>query len=184
MSFNSRKLVKLLTDRPHEIGAEVGVFRGDTSAGLLEALPGLRRLICVDPWTELDEFKEHCPNKAGALYNANWRAVRAQFNKQVMEPYGKRVLPLQMFSTDAAELLPNHGLDFAFIDGNHGYPYVRQDVIAWWPKVKQGGLMAGDDYVNKPTYGVIQAVQELFNGAHGNKGRIWYVYKDNVTLNG
>jgi hypothetical protein len=161
----------------------VGVFRGDTSKGLLEALPGLRKLICVDPWTELDEFKRHCPNKAGYVYNANWAHIRDRFVKHVMGPYGERVLPLQMLSTHAADLLPNSGLDFVFIDGNHGYPYVREDIIAWWPKVKPGGLIAGDDYINKPTYGVIQAVHELFNGAHGNRGRIWFVRKDNVTLN-
>jgi hypothetical protein len=183
VSFNSRQLVRLLKNMPHKVGAEVGVFRGDTSAGLLGALPDLEQLICVDPWVELEEFKAHCPNKAGAVYNADWALIRARFKERVLEPYRERVLVLNMFSVDAAGLLPNGMLDFAFIDGNHGYEYVREDVIAWWPKVKRGGLMAGDDYQNKPTYGVIKAVNELFNGAHGNRGRIWYVRKDNVTIN-
>lgn len=184
--MNSRRLAGLLYDRPHGIGAEVGVFRGDTSAGLLRALPNLRKLICVDPWLELEEFKKHCPNKAGNVYNAHWPSIKARFKAQVLEPFKDRVLPLQMFSTDAAGMLPNNNLDFVFIDGNHGYKYVREDIIAWWPKVKEGGLVAGDDYRARPTYGVIQAVNELFNGVHRNHkklNRIWYVHKNQVTLN-
>jgi hypothetical protein len=182
VSFNSRQLVKLLKSRPHTKGAEVGVFRGDTSKGLLEALPGLQKLFCVDPWVELEEFKKHCPNKGGRIFNANWTGVRARFTEQVLEPYGDRVLALQMMSTDAADLLPNNELDWVFIDGNHGYPYVREDILAWYPKVKMGGMITGDDYRDRPTYGVIKAVHELFNGAHHHRGRIWWAQKTQEVL--
>ena len=182
MSFVSRQLVRLLQNRPHAIGAEVGVFKGNTSAALLGALPGLRKLICVDPWVELPEFKKHSPNKAGRVYNANWAHVRARFVEQVMDVYGERALPLQMLSITAADLLPNNELNFLFLDGNHGLKYVREDIRAWWPKVKMGGLVTGDDYVNKPTYGVIQAVQELFNGAQKHIGRVWYVPKTKEAI--
>lgn len=182
MSFNSRQLVKLLKSRPHAIGAEVGVFRGDTSVGLLKNLPGLCKLVCVDPWAELEEFKQHCPNKKGRVFNAHWPGVRDRFVEQVLEPYGDRVRALQMLSTDAADLLPNNWLDWVFIDGNHGYKWVREDVLAWYPKVKMGGLITGDDYRDRPTYGVIKAVQELFNGAHHHKGRIWWAQKEQEVL--
>lgn len=168
--------MRLLKNRPHEIGAEVGVFRGDTSAGLLAALPDLRLLICVDPWVEDEDFKRHCPNKRGAVFNANWTRVRAQFMAR-MEPVKDRVRAMQMTSMEAAPLIGDRTLDFVFLDGNHGYEWVRQDAKVWWPKVKIGGLMIGDDYRNKPTYGVIKAVNELFNGAHRHIGRTWWIPK-------
>jgi hypothetical protein len=67
-------------------------------------------------------------------------------------------------------------LDFIFIDANHGYEFVKEDSNAWWPKLKIGGLMCGDDYQNKPTHGVIQAVDELFP-RRKVIGPIWYVNK-------
>ena len=47
---------------------------------------------------------------------------------------------------------------------------VLQDLTAWWPKLKVGGLMAGDDYHNgwveiaRYTFGVKDAVDEFFGG--------------------
>tara|TARA_R100000388_G_C7169622_1_gene123252 strand:- start:34 stop:672 length:639 start_codon:yes stop_codon:yes gene_type:complete len=31
------------------------------------------------------------------------------------------------------------------VDGNHTYDAVKQDIINWWPKIKDGGIMVGDD---------------------------------------
>lgn len=182
MSQNSRRLVKLLQNRPHAMGAEVGVFKGDTSAGLLRALPDLWTLICVDLWREDADFKRHCPNKQSRAFNASWPRIKTEFTAQVVAPFSDRVQVLQMPSIEAAKRVGPDVLDFVFLDGNHGYKYVREDILMWWPKVKIGGLVIGDDYRNKPTYGVIQAVQELFNGAHKNKGKIWYVLKTKEDL--
>jgi hypothetical protein len=50
-----------------------------------------------------------------------------------------------------------------FIDLNHSYESVKEDIALWLPKVKKGGYLAGDDYhENWP--GVIQAVNEMLNG--------------------
>jgi hypothetical protein len=37
-------------------------------------------------------------------------------------------------------------LDFCFIDENHSYKSVREDVLMWLPKIKKGGILAGHDY--------------------------------------
>ena len=49
-------LAELLRDRPHAVGAEIGVKEGRTSAVLLKRLPGLRKLYCVDPWRYYAEY--------------------------------------------------------------------------------------------------------------------------------
>jgi hypothetical protein len=38
-------------------------------------------------------------------------------------------------------------LDFIYIDGRHDYAGVKEDVEAWYPKLKEGGLFAGHDFV-------------------------------------
>lgn len=183
MSRNSKILKKLLTNRSHSFGVEVGVFEGDTSKALLEGLPKLERLVCVDIWECDEEFMLHTPNKKGRIYNADWDLVKSKFTKEVAVPYRERVVPLQMLSEHAAELFLDDSFDFIFIDANHGYEFVKKDVEVWWPKLKVGGLMCGDDYTDKPAYGVIRAVNELFKeGRRKNIGPIWYVNKITMEL--
>ena len=114
-------------------------------------------------------------NKTGKIYNANWINVRQKFINNVWKVYRERVMPLQMLSRDVADLFPVYSFDFIFIDANHGYKYVKGDIQNWWLKLKIGGLMCGDDYVDKPTYGVIRAVTESFRGGHKTTGPIWYI---------
>ncbi|GAG42319.1 unnamed protein product, partial [marine sediment metagenome] len=57
-------------------------------------------------------------------------------------------------------------LDFVFIDGNHSYEYVRQDITLWEPLVTAGGLVSGHDYGSKFHWGVAKAVDE-YALAHG-----------------
>jgi len=59
-----------------------------------------------------------------------------------------RVRFVQQPSHAAARLFDDSSVDFVFIDAGHDECSVRRDVEAWWPKVRPGGLMAGDDYVD------------------------------------
>ncbi len=62
-----------------------------------------------------------------------------------------------MFSHEAAQHVPDGTLDFIFIDANHDYEYVKQDLEVWAPKVRPGGIFSGHDYRWE---GVSRAVQE------------------------
>jgi hypothetical protein len=48
-------------------------------------------------------------------------------------------------SSAIAENFANGSCDVIFLDGNHSKPKIRQDICAWWPKVRAGGLLAGHD---------------------------------------
>ena len=63
-------------------------------------------------------------------------------------------------SVIAARRFEDRSIDFAFIDADHDYASVRADILAWWPKIKVGGLLAGHDYKSY-WVGVAQAVDEL-----------------------
>jgi cephalosporin hydroxylase len=59
--------------------------------------------------------------------------------------------------------VPDRSLDFVYIDGNHGYEAVLDDLAAWSPKVRTGGFISGHDYrVNaaKPFIEVVEAVND------------------------
>lgn len=178
MLRNWKFLVKLLRGRPHTIGAEVGVFEGECALGLLTGLPNLNRLICIDLWEFNAEFFRLMPNKRGRILSADWTKVIDKFITTVAEPYSDRIIPMRLPSLTAANLVLDESLDFVFIDANHAYDYVSADIDAWTPKVKQGGIIAGDDYVNKPGYGVVQAVSEQIAVFRVDRhSRVWYTVK-------
>ena len=76
-------------------------------------------------------------------------------------------------------------MDFVFLDGNHAPPQVVKDLIAWWPKVKVGGVYCGHDYGGygdrHGRYGVKKGVN-AFALEHGlgvqvREGNVWFVLK-------
>jgi len=58
--------------------------------------------------------------------------------------------------------LPDNYLDWAYIDGNHLYEFVKADIAFYTRKVKPGGFILGDDYMDTDWWkdGVKRAVDE------------------------
>jgi hypothetical protein len=55
-------------------------------------------------------------------------------------------------------------VDFVYIDGNHNYRAVTEDIRAWWPKIRPNGVMGGHDFYNgyaRSHDGVVKAVTEF-----------------------
>ncbi len=83
---------------------------------------------------------------------------------------------------DAVKDFEDNSLDFVYIDANHEYDYVKQDITEWTKKVKPGGIVAGHDYIrlrqprneaNKHfQYGIKEAV---FHYTTENNIRPWFV---------
>jgi len=65
-----------------------------------------------------------------------------------------------------SNLFPDESLTMVFIDAGHNYADVHRDIRLWYPKVRLGGEIAGDDYGiegQPPVWpGVRRAVDELF----------------------
>ncbi len=40
----------------------------------------------------------------------------------------------------------DNSLDFVYIDGNHDFRYIAEDISEWTNKVKKGGIVSGHDY--------------------------------------
>ena len=178
-------LYNLLKNRDHRIGAEIGAFKGATSKYLLENLKNLEFLICVDPWIKYPDFEKVIYNKK--LQKTDFENdIYKKFLKNI-ENNKDRAIVYRMFSSEAAKYINNNSLDFIFIDGNHSYEYVKEDIELWYPKVKIGGLVSGHDYWQDPNkfpgFGVDKAVNEFF-GAENIKvdNKIWYITKE--TKNG
>lgn len=146
-------------------GAEIGVWRGAFSALFCEATRKMH-MLCVDPWLSYPAWQDTKnkldPAEADAFMAESYADAR------------KRLGPLnaticRKFSVEAAADVPDGSLDMAYIDGNHVYDAVLEDLAAWVPKVRSGGIVAGHDYrvfSNKPTIHVKAAVDH-YTTAHG-----------------
>jgi predicted O-methyltransferase YrrM len=81
-----------------------------------------------------------------------------------MKPLEKYYRSIKSKSLDAVNLFSDQSLDFVFIDASHEYEDVKNDINAWFPKVKVGGVLAGHDYYENNDFapGVKMAVNEIF----------------------
>jgi len=62
--------------------------------------------------------------------------------------YFPRSILIQTSSHIASTLIPS-GLDFVYIDSNHRYDFVTQDINLWWGKIISGGILGGHDYYER-----------------------------------
>ena len=146
------------------VGAEIGVYDGWHALDMMQGL-SIQKFILVDPWKCYTDYTESVfsPKK-----NQKGMDERAKVTQKVMKKYGDKVVIMRQFSEEAAKLISNESLDFVYIDGNHQYEFVKKDIEAWYPKVKKGGVIGGDDYTSCPEteiegFGIFKAVHEFFN---------------------
>lgn len=144
----------------HEINniIEVGSWLGSSTRHLAQLIPKNGKVFAIDHWLgskehfTLDEVKGWIPN----LYE--------QFLSNVIHAQlTDKIIPVRMESLDAAKLLENLTIpiDLVYIDASHEYDPVYADLCAWYPYVKNHGILCGDDWnVGDVQQAVIQFAQE------------------------
>lgn len=50
------------------------------------------------------------------------------------------------FSANAVKRFEDNNIDILYIDGDHSYDYIIEDLNLWYPKLKSGGTFFGDDW--------------------------------------
>ncbi len=137
---------------------EIGVNRGETSQLFRNLFPQAQ-LFLVDPW----QLTSNYLLSGTPISRKNRHYAQAYHHVSTLFQDDPQVTIYRMPSTQAAALVPNE-IDLVFIDGNHEYAEVKQDIQSWLPKVRRGGLLAGHDYApNIPMFsGVKAAVDEKF----------------------
>lgn len=123
-------------------GVELGSFEGQFANIILSSWPG--NLYMIDVWrtlpiTEYDDIS----NQNNYLSTINIAIKNIQ-------SYEDRAHIIRMKGKDAVNLFNDNTLDFVYIDANHTYEAVIDDINAWYPKVKSGGIVSGHDYLPLP----------------------------------
>lgn len=139
-------------------GAEVGVRAGDFSVVLLEAFPQLQ-LTGIDSYPEYQDGDKFIT-----------RDMQDKWKKQLGRNINKikakgRFELLELDSLEAAANCPAAFFDFLFLDACHDYKPTINDLVHWFPKVRDGGILCGHDFKWE---GVEKAVRE-FTTVYGKK---------------
>lgn len=137
----------------HAVGCEVGVYRGDFSDRILRiARP--RELYLIDTWDAAHTTGSRLDAQEG--HDERYRFVCERFARETAR---ETVKILRETSEEASRRFREGQLDFAYLDGDHSYEQVRKDLSAYYPLIKAGGILCGDDYDVHP--GVKRAVDEF-----------------------
>ena len=164
------------------LGAEIGVAFGENAEQILST-SDLQALILVDPWQYVPG--EDPTGYADAI--KDWQGCH-DYCANKLRRFGDRARMIRATSEEAAKAIPDGALDFIYIDANHMRPMIDNDLRAWWPKLRAGGIFGGHDYhmVDRPDYKceVKAAVDEFFAGQERtihvtvlDQDPSWYVTK-------
>ncbi len=157
---------------------ELGVWKGHSLsylANLLRDKPEVD-VVAVDLWDDsyvLENYTRFVPELGGQtghlyeLYNYNLRIT------------GTRELVRDCHDCTyvAADKFPHRYFDCAFIDADHSFESTFRDIVAWIPRVRDGGIIGGHDY--QPDTGVVPAVHSVFGASICKMPTcVWYVRLD------
>lgn len=157
-------LAYLFNDLGYKKGVEIGVEGGFYAIVLNRAIPGLS-------YTGIDPYESY----PGLIYHRNPEKWKMLYDMAIenLKPYkGARVL--KEFSENAAKRYKQE-FDFVYIDGNHDYSYVVADILAWYPKIKPGGILAGHDYKNSERWHPIRVKDAVLHCADLFKVKTWFL---------
>lgn len=174
---------------------EIGCWLGHSTAIFAKHAKSLGgRVTCVDTFkgskgTFLEEYAEKN------------NVMEEFFNN--MEELGleKHIDIFNMSSNEAYKNIRNNKYDLIFIDGDHIYEQIKNDIYNYLPKLKSGGIMSGHDFesgfdldLNSLTdidlsrdmsrgfhCGVVKAVKDKFSMVNLIGDRVWWTGENNVS---
>jgi len=125
---------------------------------------------CIENGTKLTTYDKNPPSKTRVF-------TSAELSEK--DPIWDSWSHVVEDSVKAAKLWKDNEVSLLFVDACHSYEAVRNDLDAWFPKMKMNGIICGHDYYLPGTpYGVAPAVNE-FAKRYESKYRLQVFKKDN-----
>lgn len=161
---NRFDIISFIKDMNYKVGAEIGVYKGQLNELLLKTGA---KIYAVDPYGyTTDNVNNLIKGRQATLY---------QKLVERLAPYPNSTI-IRKTSMKAVEGFKDSSLDFVYIDGDHRFRYVAEDLYEWSKKVRKGGMVSGHDYRNTGphakqmhVYYVVQAYTKQFGIEN------WYV---------
>ena len=156
-------LAKLFAELQFTEGAEIGTDQGEYAEVLMKTVPKLS-LLCIDPWGigAYERGQQPESNEQQEFFENRYEETLER-----LTPYANCHI-IRETSMEVAKIVGDNSLDFVYIDGNHDFLNVTQDIHYWYKKVRPGGILSGHDYVRYPSskFNHVQKVVNAYTTAY------------------
>lgn len=179
-------LVDYINMNPTWRMVEVGSYYGASS--VIFATTGVK-IDCIDAWSdEVSDIIYDTIDENETKLNVKITEEDFKYIESLFDANTEKYFCINKIKGNAKLLVheyEDNSLDCVYIDANHNYADVRDDIEKWYPKIKNGGWLCGHDITLK---GVTQAVTEKFQlFPHTFKDSSWAIkkekdFKNNVDL--
>ena len=140
---------------------EIGVYRGINAKSILKEL-NVNKIYLIDPYIgELTTHDDILIIKAERKAN------------KLLKDYERKIIWLKEMSENTLDKVGEP--DFIYIDGNHEYKFVKKDIELYYKVLKEGGILAGDDFALPD---VSKAFWEFVIGNKINPNNVYYAKSD------
>lgn len=166
----------LLSQMPKNgVCAEIGSWKGDFTQKILQKTSP-KKITLVDPYMYVADYEN-------AWYGGSKgsQAMMDEIHDSVAERFKSQIQAGQVEikrspSKEGLLSFEDESLDWVYIDGDHTYEFVVEDLKASWGKVKVGGFITGDDYHDHGWWkdGVMKAVDEFIEEKKDSIGRTFF----------
>ena len=137
-------LYKLFSALDLKTGCEIGVAEGGNAKVICDTIENVK-LFGIDHW----------------LRSSYYESMLRRLDSYIK---GNGFVPVKKTSLEAVDDFADESLDFVYIDADHSYEHVKQDIEIWSKKVRNGGIVSGHDYYVHSGTDVIKAVTEYIKG--------------------
>ena len=128
-------LPQFFVELGYKVGAEIGVYKGAFTEKFCRA--GLK-MYAIDPWMAF-------PGQGRTQMIQERQDFLYGHTQRTLTPY-KDCTIIRATSMEALKDFKDESLDFVYIDGDHRFRYIAEDIYEWYLKIKKGGIISGDDY--------------------------------------
>ncbi len=182
----------LLASLRPRVVVELGTWKGASALHMCDLAQELGlepfTLFCVDTWLG---SRWHWLERrdAGAFAGLGCRhgfpTVYFQFLANVVKKgHQDRIVPMPQTTLEAARVYESLGaipVDLLYVDAGHCFEDVYGDLRAWWPLVRPGGAVFGDDFI--PAFPGVEQALRRFCGEAGIpsfqvEGEKWVIRKE------
>jgi hypothetical protein len=142
-----------------DVCAEIGVLKGDYAN--LISLQSISKLFLIDPWVSIPDISHRWHGAPQDVIDKYKSEVYKKFEKN------QSIKILEKYSADAVLDFESDYFNWIYLDANHTYSFVIEDLKNWWDKLKSGGYICGNAYIDNPVarnvldFGVIPAVDDF-----------------------
>lgn len=137
--FTDRPTLEWLHSNAFGNCVEIGTY-GGRSAYAIASSNQVSSLFCIDSWQDYNNVHRKPIQAQSEGFPSFTRLLSDHSELPIRFVIGSSLDPA------VVNLIENDSIDFLFLDGNHEYEHLLQEISLWMPKVNAEGIICGDDY--------------------------------------